>query len=132
MVLALSYTDLTNRTMLIKYTNYVNNLAKLYGFIPYVTEISLTKINPLNLEKEAEKEIVRTKTSVRTMIISLSKTETSKTVKESIKPLKVGETHTTTETKSTPPSNTMICMLVALIIVLTGIIVVSLIKLKRE
>ena len=46
-VLALGYTDLDNKTMLYEYSIYVNKLAETYGFIPYVAEITLTKINPL-------------------------------------------------------------------------------------
>lgn len=46
-ILALGYADVSNKTQLKEYMTYVNNLAKKYGFIPYVTDIYLSKINTL-------------------------------------------------------------------------------------
>ena len=127
LVLALGYTDLKNNTMLIEYTNYVNNLAKLYGFIPYVAEISLTKINPLYLKKET----IKITTPTRTITTRHEITRTVKKTEKSTRPLESESVSSITETKPTPTPNIITCMLIILAIIL-GVIVVSLIKLKRK
>jgi len=44
-ILALGYADLNNETMLKEYCEYVYSLALKYGFIPYVTNIHLNRVN---------------------------------------------------------------------------------------
>ncbi len=48
-VLALGYADLDNETMLKQYCEYVSNLASKYGFIPYIGNVYLNKVNTLCL-----------------------------------------------------------------------------------
>jgi len=48
-VLALGYADLNNKTMLNEYCGYVSNLASEYGFVSYVGNIYLDKVNTMYL-----------------------------------------------------------------------------------
>ena len=48
-VLALGYADLNNKTMLNEYCEYVSNLASKYGFVSYVGNIYLNKVNTVYL-----------------------------------------------------------------------------------
>jgi len=48
-VLALGYADLNNKTMLNEYCEYVSNLASEYGFVSYVGNIYLDKVNTMYL-----------------------------------------------------------------------------------
>lgn len=115
-VLALGYADLGNETMLQEYSNYVNSLAEEYGFIPYVAEVSLMKVNPLYPQ---------------TLSMHGSPTPGTTTTTPTAKTT-INQTFKSTEIPQGLPSKTSILLVIAVIIVVGLAVVVALILLTKK